>query len=67
MSSIKIKLKPFSVPNFVAPIMPARPRQEGSTLSNGIPIAELDAATLAEMCEEFTQGVFEKAGKERPQ
>jgi hypothetical protein len=65
--TIKIKVKPFTVPNFVVREVVARPRQEGVKFDDsGIPLSDLDAYTLEEMCEEFTNAVFAKAGKQRP-
>ena len=65
---MKVKLLPWSVPNFVIGKMPARPRQEGFNL-DACPkwsLAEVDAETLAEQCDAFRAEVFRKAGKQDP-
>lgn len=61
MSTIKLKLKPFRVPNNVLVEQPPKPRQEGFQEYPSIPLSELDNETLEEMCAEFRKGVFEKA------
>ena len=64
--SIKIKIHPFNVPSFVVREVKARPREEGFQEAPGIPLSDIDAVTLDEMCNEFANAVFAKAGKERP-
>lgn len=63
---MNIKLRPFQVPDFVIAETPARPRQEGFVGSPSWPLAEVDAETLAEMCDAFRYAVFCKAGKTDP-
>lgn len=65
-ATIKIKLKPFNVPNFVSLAGPELHAGEGFVQSNTFALSELDAVTLEKMCDEFTRAVFEKAGKQRP-
>ena len=57
-----IKLRGFTVPNYVVAEMPARPRQQAPSF----PLSELEAETLARLCDEFRAAVFEKAGKVDP-
>lgn len=66
--SISIKVRPFDVPTSVAIEIPPRPRQDGIHVQQdtGLPLSSLDAETLEEMCEDFTNAVFAKAGKVRP-
>ena len=58
----ELELKPFSVPNFVIPVTPVRPRQDGFKPVEGIALKELSFATLEKLCEEFTETVMMKAG-----
>ena len=61
-----IELCPFQIPNFVRPVMPARPRQDGFQDLPGIPLSDLSDETLDAMCNEFKIGVFKKAGRPLP-
>lgn len=63
---MQIELLPMRVPNFVIQKMPPRPRQEGMVESPKFALAELDADTLAGLCDEFRAEVFAKAGKVDP-
>lgn len=63
---IEVRLKPFTVPNFVIAETEARPRQEGVSLAQQYRLSALDPETLERLCEEFTNAVFKKAGKQRP-
>lgn len=66
-ATIKLKLKPFNVPNFVVVADHEQlHREEGMSVSRAFALSELDAVTLEKMCEEFTDAVFEKACKRRP-
>ncbi len=63
-ATIKIKLEPFTVPNFVL--------TSRNTSNAGLPetpkyaLAELDEMTLDALCREFYREVFRKAGKTPP-
>ena len=63
---IKLKLKPFQVPNFV--LVEEKPglRQGGLKPSTSWPISELEEDVISELCDEFRKGVFNKAGKNDP-
>lgn len=63
-ATIEIELKPFTVPNFVTPV-PKTGRQDTEG-THSIPLSDLDARTLEQMCDEFREAVFTKAGKQRP-
>jgi hypothetical protein len=65
-ATIEVKLRPFTVPNFVLVESRAAPRQEGFTESPKYALSELDSDTLDFLCEQFACAVFEKAGKPRP-
>lgn len=65
---MNIKLQPWITPNFVIGVMPARPRQEGFN-PDAAPkwaLKEVEAETLAKMCDEFRADIFRKAGKPDP-
>lgn len=63
---MKIELQPWQTPNFVIVKVPPRPRQEGWQEAPKFPLSEVDAETLAQMCEAFRVEVFRKAGKVDP-
>ena len=63
---MKIKLRPFTVPNFVGWELPARSRQDGLRAEPAFPLADIDAGTLASMCDDFRASVFRKARKIDP-
>lgn len=58
MAEIKRKLRPFTVPNYVGVEM-------GAQEPVSIPLSELDREALEELCEEFVDAVFTKAGVDR--
>ena len=65
---MNIKLQPWITPNFAIGVMPARPRQEGFN-PDAAPkwaLKEVEAETLAKMCDEFRADIFRKAGKPDP-
>jgi len=64
MSYHTIELQPFSVPNFVRHVVRLGKRQDGFKESPAIPLSELSAETLENMCTEFRTSVFLKAGIE---
>lgn len=66
MAEITIRLKPFNVPNFVIAERSPRPRQDGISFDEGIPLAEIEAEVLASLCDDFRASVFSKAGKADP-
>ena len=65
---MNIEVQPWSVPNYVIGKMPARPAQGDFNPDAGPKwaLAEVDAETLATMCEDFRKEVFRKAGKADP-
>jgi len=65
-ATIEVKLKPFSVPNFVLTEAEPKPREEGMTEPPKYALSELNPETLEALCEQFTNEVFRKAGKSRP-
>ncbi len=65
-TTIEIKLKPFTVPNFVLVDEDRRLRQEGVIESRNFHLSEIDECTLSKMCNDFRNEVFKKAGKNPP-
>lgn len=65
--AIDVELNDFQVPNFVIPVQRVGAKQEGWKPSEGIPLSELDAKTLSELCKKFREAVFAKAGKPDPE
>lgn len=63
-AKIELDLVPFNVPNFVLVKEKPRKRQEGFAEGMKFRLADLDAATLDKLCEEFKKEIFKKAGKE---
>ena len=64
--SIKVKLRPFTVPNYVIHETPPERRQNGFLEAPKTALKDLDDQTLSALCEEFAESVFKKAGKQRP-
>lgn len=66
MASLNVKLKPFSIPNFVLIIDERRgTRQDGFNgfnQSQSIPLKDVPKEVLIEMCEEFKNNILAKAG-----
>jgi len=65
-AKLDVELKPFNVPNFVIIGSLLRPEGERDKFENGIAISNVSAEALEKLCEEFTDAVFKKAGKQRP-
>lgn len=63
---MKVELQPWMTPNYVLGKTPPHPRREGFTECPKWPLSEIDAVTLAKMCDEFRAEIFRKAGKNDP-
>ena len=63
---MKVELNPWMVPNFVTAKMPPRIKQEGFQEGPKWHVSDVDAATLAELCDKFRAEIFRKAGKHDP-
>ena len=61
MSEFKLKLRPFSVPNFVLAQPRVGGRKDGFAESPTFHLSELDESTLIEMCDQFKADVLAKA------
>lgn len=78
MPNISFKIKPFQVPNFAIVEVPKSQQETvyrgdersfkaasgGSTIS--IPLSDVDAQSLSDLCDEFRKSVFEKAKQKDP-
>jgi len=60
MSEMKVKLKPFNVPNFVIQQTGPGKRQEGFQSSPSYSMNEVPEEVLIAMCKEFTDSVLMK-------
>jgi len=71
MATHPIKLRPFTVPNFVLtgdpPTAPEGTMPATSLVAFSFPLSDLEATTLATMCSDFRAAVFAKAGKPDPE
>jgi hypothetical protein len=67
MAEAKLKLRPFSVPNYVLADGAAVKREDGWREPPKFALDELDAETLSELCREFRAAVFKKSGKADPE
>lgn len=65
-TSILVSLRPWTVPNFASIEMPPRPRQDGPHEAPSLPLAEIPAVALSDLCDDFRREVFRKAGKRDP-
>lgn len=65
MITTKLKLKPFSTPNFVIPERPPSRREDGVQFNNGIPLHELDDETIRELLDQFRLDVWAKVNQRR--
>lgn len=63
-AKLELELQPFTTPNFVRlAVDPVDASKEGFP----IPLKDLDAETLEDLCIRFRADVFKKAGKQDPQ
>ncbi len=63
---IRVKLQPFSVPNYVLAEPSAFMGKEGF---NGVPkweLRDVDSQTLSDLCDQYRKDIFTKAGKADP-
>ena len=66
-ATIKVTLKPFTVPNFVLLDVPPKRRDEGfDPEGSKVALADLEPEDLDALCNEFRNTVFNKAGKGQP-
>ena len=59
---MKVRLKPFMVPNFAVLQLDANVAGDGS----GIPIKDLDSDALEQLAYQWIDALFAKAGKRNP-
>jgi hypothetical protein len=60
MSEMKVKLQPFTVPNFIIQDTEAGSRSDGFREKPKHALHEVPINILRDMCEEFTNSVLEK-------
>jgi hypothetical protein len=67
MAKIELKLKDFTVPNYVlVEMLPGR-REDGINIDgNKFTLSQVDADSLGQLCDHFRAAIFEKAGKQDP-
>jgi hypothetical protein len=65
MAEVKVKLRPFTVPNFVIVEEAPRARQEGFRESPKYALHELDDETIRELIDEFRKNVWAKVSSGR--
>jgi len=64
---IEVDLKPFDLPRFVEAKGKAVKTTDGEFIEKPrYRLQDLDANTLARLCENFTNNLFQQAGKQRP-
>jgi hypothetical protein len=63
---IELKLRPFPIPDGVVIDRPPGLRQDGFIPAPVLKLGELDEETLEQLCEQFREAVYKKAGKESP-
>lgn len=63
MTTIAMKLKHWTVPNFANIEMPPGLKQDGVKELPSIPIAELDAEALTSLAHQWLTDLYAKAGK----
>lgn len=63
---IKVRLRPFRVPNYVLADEKARPKENGFQEPMNFHLSAIDADALSDMCHEFRANVFKKAMQADP-
>jgi hypothetical protein len=64
---MKVKVKPFDVPNFVIQeVTTPGLKQDGFREAPKYSVKELDSELLSALCDRFREDVFSKAGKIDP-
>jgi hypothetical protein len=63
MAELRMKLKPWAVPNFATIELPPEPKQNGFRELPSIAVAELSADALSDLAEQWLTELYQKAGK----
>jgi hypothetical protein len=66
MANARVELEPIRTPNFVVVKVPHGPSEEGAGPQPTIPVKQLDAAAISDLCDEFRAAMFAKAGVRDP-
>lgn len=61
----KMRVRPFTVPNFVLPILPPGNRQEGFKETPGIPVGDLSDEVLNQLVDQFRRDLLSNAIRQR--
>lgn len=64
--TLMVKLRPFTVPNFVIQETEPGKRQDGFKEAPSYPLSAVSPETLSAMCDEFRASVYAKAGVPDP-
>jgi hypothetical protein len=64
--TIDVELKDFAVPNFVIPVGKTGKKEDGPDFTDGIPLRDLEANVLSQLCDNFRAEVFRKAERQDP-
>lgn len=65
--TMTMDLQPFQAPNFVRVVAKTGLKQDGMVETQCIPLSNLDSATLENLCNQFRDEVFKKAGLKAPE
>lgn len=60
---MNVEINDFKVPDFITLKHNVKPREQGFQQMTSIPLSDLDAETLSELCQKFKENVFLKANK----
>lgn len=61
---IPLKLKPLEVPMYVDVVLPSVPGRD--EVVHPVRLSEVDAITLARLCDDYRAELFRRAGKAQP-
>lgn len=65
--NVTMEIVPFNVPDTVRIVGPSKKKQDGFTADTyTLSIRDLEPNDLDELCRQFRNAVFEKAGKQQP-
>ena len=65
-ATLKVKLHPMNVPNYINAESPAGTRQEGFAEGPKYHVRDLEPETLEALCVDYRKRLFENAGKKDP-
>ena len=65
-ATLQVDLQPFQTPDFVRAVGKPELKQDGMQELPCYPLSDLDPLTLDQLCRQFRNEVFLKAGKVQP-